>query len=146
MASQQYIQQVKKLFDEVYSKGNVDAINEFFDKNVKLHDAAAPNFKGGISELKERESIYMNAFPNKQFKVEDIFAVDNKVVVRWSATGTHKGELQGIRATNKNVKISGISILVFDNQGKINEIYRAWDRLGLLEQIGEIQPAMALHR
>ncbi len=140
------LQLVRRLFDEIYTKGNFNLFNEFFDNNVKLYDAAAPNFHGGLKELIERETIYKTAFPNKQLKIDEIFGADDKVVVRWTAQGTHRGELQGIPGTNKSFKISGISIYLFNNHVKISEIHQVWDRLGLLEQIGEIQPALALHR
>ncbi len=146
MSTQQNIQQTKKLFDEIYSKGHLNLLNEFFDSHIKLRDPAAPGFKGGLSEYKERETMYKNAFPNKQLKIDDIFAVDDKVVATWTCTGAHKGELQGISPTNKSIKVTGITIFRFDNNGKVTEITQSWDRLGLLEQIGEIEPSLALHR
>ena len=146
MNSQQSIQFVKKLFEEVYVKGNLNALNEAFDANVKLIDPAAPNFKGGLNELKERETMYKQAFPDKKIKIDNIFAGEDHVIVQWTCTGTHRGELQGIAPTNKHIKITGITLYHFSKNGKISECCQSWDRLGLLEQIGEIQPALALHR
>ena len=146
MDTQQSIQLVKKLYEDAYTKGNLNTLNELFDSNLKLIDPAAPNFKGGLNEFKERESMYRKAFPDKNIKIDDIFASNDRVVVRWTCTATHRGELQGIAPTNKNIKVSGISIYRFNNNGKITECTRAWDRLGLLEQIGEVEPALALHK
>ena len=145
MDNQQNMNTVKKLYEEVYSKGNLAILPECCANNCKLHDAAAPNIKGGLNEIKEREMIYKTAFPNKQVKIEDILTAGDKVIVRWTCKGTHKGDLQGIPATNKNFQIWGISIYKVEN-GKITEMWQSWDRLGLLEQIGEIQPTAALHR
>ena len=145
MNNQQNINLTKKLFDDVYTKGNLKVLDDLVASNVKLVDPAAPNFKGGLNELKERETVYVKAFPHKTFKLDEIFGNDDRVIVRWTMTGAHKGELQGIPPSNENVKISGISIYKYTN-GKIVEIVQQWDRLGLLEQIGEVEPAVALHR
>lgn len=145
MAAQDNIMLTRRLFDELFTKGNLKVADELVATNVKMLDPAAPNFKGGLNEFKERETMYLKAFPNKVMKIDDIFSSEDRVVVRWTATGVHKGDLQGIAPSNKNVKVAGISIYRFNN-GKIIEISQMWDRLGLLEQIGEVEPALALHR
>lgn len=142
--TQSYLPLVRRLFDEVFNKGNVSVLDEFFSSNVKLHDPAHMHKNTGLSSLKEIETSYIKAFPNKKVKIDDIFLAEDKVVVRWTCTGVQKGPLQDIAASNKPFTMSGISIYTFAN-GKIAEIYQNWDRLALLEQIGEIQPAMALH-
>lgn len=134
----------RRLFDEVYNKCNISALDTLVSPNVKLYDPAQTHKNTGLSSLKEIETSYMKAFPNKKMKIEDIFAAEDRVVVRWSCTGVQKGPLHDIAPSNKPFNISGISIYKFAN-GKIAEIYQNWDRLALLEQIGEIQPAMALH-
>ena len=142
--SQQNETLVRRLFDEVYSKGNLSALDEILASNVRFSDPALPKVKEGIQALKNAENAYVKAFPGKRTKVDDIFATDDRVVVRWTSEGVHKGNLPGIEATNKPFKITGISIFRVAN-GKIVEITQQFDRLGLLEQIGEIQPAVALH-
>lgn len=145
MNAQQNITLVKKLFDEYYTKGNLSIADQIFTNDVKLVDDSTPNFKGGLSGLKQRETMYKTAFPNKTLKIDDILATEDKVVVRWTAQGTHKGDLQDIPPTGKNFKIHGISIYTMSN-GKISSINQVWDRLGLLEQIGVVEPAEALHQ
>lgn len=145
MASQQNISLVKRLFDEFFNKGNASIADQFFTNDVKLNDPAAAHFRGGLQGYKELENIYRQAFPNKNTKIDDIFATEDRVIVRWTTQGTQKGDLEGIAPTGKNCKICGISIYKFMN-GKISEIYQSWDRLGLLEQIGAVEQTAALHR
>lgn len=144
--AQQNLNLVKKLFDELYSKGNFSFADEVFANDLKVNDAAIPNFRGGLNAYKERERMYKAAFPNKVAKIDDIMATeDGRVIVRWTVHGTHKGELQDIPASGKPIKVQGISIYRFAN-GKIIEISQVWDRLGLLEQVGVVEPSMALHQ
>lgn len=142
--NQQNINLIKRLFEEVFNRGNLSLIDELISNNILMHDPASPNPRGGIKAFKDLESNYQRAFPNKKTKIEDIMSADDKVIVRWSCQGIHKGDLQGISATNNQVNVTGISIYKLAN-GKISEIWQSWDRLGLLEQLGEIQPAHALH-
>lgn len=147
MDKQQYIAQVRKLFDEVYSRGNIAKLDQFMASDVRLVDSAAPSFKGGLATLKQIEQSYETAFPGKSLKIDDIFATDdNRVVVRWTCTGVNKGQLDDISATNRSIKINGISVYSFKGD-KITEVYQSWDRLGLLEQLGVIEEQLsALHR
>ena len=140
----QNIALTKRLFEEVFNKGNLNALNEILANNVVVYDTALHNGKGGLREFKEAQVNYHHAFPNMKIKIDDIFGTEDKVFVRWTGTGTHKADLQGIAPTNENVKVTGISINQYKNN-KITEIHTQWDRLGLLEQIGQIEPAEALH-
>lgn len=142
--NQQNMGTIKKLFEEVYNKGNLSALDELMESNVKLTDPASPNQGNGIRAIKELQRKYMTAFPGQKLKIDEIFSSDDRVAVRWTMTGVQKGELQDIPASNQQVKVSGISLYRLTN-GKITEIHQQWDRLSLLEQIGEVQPAHALH-
>jgi len=57
------------------------------------------------------------------------------VVARWSCRGTHRGDLNGIAPTGKQVMISGVSIARFAD-GKMVEGWVNWDALGLMQQLG----------
>lgn len=143
-STQQSLTLIKRLFDEVYTKGNLNLIDELIASNVRWHDPARTQHETGIQSFKEMERIYKQAFPNKKLKIDDIMAVDDKVVVHWTLTGTHKGDLEGIPATNRDFKVTGITMYRLAN-GKVTELWQSWDRLGLLEQIGEVERASALH-
>jgi steroid delta-isomerase-like uncharacterized protein len=79
------------------------------------------------------------AFPDINLRVEDIFGTEDKVVVRWSGTMTHRGEDLGVPATGKPVRLTGISIAQISD-GQIVEGWDNWDQLAMLEQIGAYKP------
>jgi predicted ester cyclase len=67
--------------------------------------------------------------------VEDAFGAEDKVVLRWSATMTHRGDHLGMPASGKPVRITGITVArIRDKQ--IIEGWDNWDQLGMLKQIG----------
>jgi steroid delta-isomerase-like uncharacterized protein len=144
MASKDNISLVQKLFDCYKSNdtNKLNAFDELIATNVQFHDPAMQNTASGLQALKQAETNYIKAFPNKQTKVDAIFGIEDRVVVRWSCKGKHTGSFQGIAPTNKEFTISGISIYRIANN-KITEVWQNWDHLGLLEQLGVVrQPAM----
>ena len=63
------------------------------------------------------------------------------VATRWTARGTHDGELFGVAPTGNSVSTTGITIVRIAD-GKIVEDHTQWDALGLMTQLGVV-PAMA---
>jgi predicted ester cyclase len=64
-----------------------------------------------------------------------MIAEGDKVSLRWTATGTHRGELVGIAPTGNRVNVSGNLTARFSG-GKIVEDHDIWDTLKLAQQIG----------
>ena len=77
------------------------------------------------------------AFPDLHFTIEDLIAEGDKVVYRYSATGTHKSGLSGIAATGKTVTITGMVISRVVN-GKVQEDWEQTDMFGLMQQLGVV--------
>jgi steroid delta-isomerase-like uncharacterized protein len=76
-------------------------------------------------------------FPDLRFHVEDVVAQGDRVVVRWTWRGTHRGPFRGIAASGREVTNSGIVIY----QLRDGRVVRAWleaDRLGVLQQLGAL--------
>ena len=144
MGNQKYENIIYTLFDEVFTKGNLKKCKEIFSERLQFHDVAMDKAFQGLAGYEEVEGLFQKAFPGKLARIDQLFSADDKVVVRWRCTGTHKGEFNGISPTNKKVDITGISIYRFSKE-QIVEVWQSWDRLGLYEQIGEIRGAHALH-
>ena len=81
--------------------------------------------------------MYRSAFPDIQFTIEDLIAEGDKIVTRYTARGTHRGDLQGIPPTGRQVTVTGIIISRFAN-GKFVEGWLDFDALGMLQQLGVI--------
>lgn len=133
-------QLVQRLYDEVYTGGNINALDQLVANNVKFQDGSIPNSKPGLAFLKELEASYKKAFPNKKVTVDELLVSGDKVIVRWTCKGSHEGEFQGTMPTHRKFTISGIGIYTIAND-RISEIYQSWNALSLLEQLNIIQPA-----
>jgi len=69
--------------------------------------------------------------------VEDMIAEGDKVVTRYIAYGTPRGDVMGIPARGKTFTMTAIDILRFED-GKITEHWIESDQLGMLQQLGVI--------
>ena len=128
---------VRRLFDELWNKGNLPVADELFAQNYSHHDSSTPEFGQGPGSEKKRATLYRTAFPDVRLTVEDIIAEGETVTARWSCKGTHRGDLNGIASTGKQFNISGISVVRFTS-GKISESWVNWDALGLMQQLGVV--------
>jgi predicted ester cyclase len=61
----------------------------------------------------------------------------DKVAVRYTLTGTHKGEFMGALATKKKVTMEEIIIIRIVG-GKFVESWARYDTLGFMQQLGLI--------
>jgi steroid delta-isomerase-like uncharacterized protein len=128
---------VRRLFEEVWNKGNLPVTDELFAPTYAHHDPSTPDVGRGPESERKRTTLYRTAFPDLRLTVEDMIAEGETVVVRWSCRGTHKGDLGGIAPTGKQFTISGVSIARFVN-GKMVEGWVNWDALGLMQQLGVV--------
>ena len=129
---------VEKLLAEGDNK-NPSYLHEVADLNYKYY-LPSNNSPLSLEEHKQFWESVNLSFPDLSHSVQDIFAVDDKVVVRSIVRGTHLAEFTGIPATGISVEISQILICRFKN-GKLIEIREEVNMLGLYQQLGmELQP------
>ncbi len=128
---------IRRLFDEVFNKGNLGAADAVLAPDYVLHDPAAPDFAGGREGYRQFQSRYLKAFPDHRLAVEDQIAEGDRVATRWTARGTHRGDLPCIPATGRPVTVTGITISrIFG--GRIAEEWQDWDSPGMLQQLGVV--------
>lgn len=128
----------RRFFEEVFGQGKLDVLDVIVAKD---HDnkgpATLPGLPAGPEGAKQVVTMYRNAFPDFRVTVDEQIAEGDKVVTRWTAHGTHKGELAGIPATGKSSTVTGISVDKLVN-GKIAESWGIFDQFGMMQQLGVI--------
>lgn len=137
----------RRIFEDVWNRKDLDAIDEIIAADYVHHDASSPAVPRGTEGYKQFVKSYMNAFPDAHFTIDDAFTAGQNEdgestagrseVTRWTVAGTHQGELAGILPTGRRFSVSGISIARVAN-GKIIESWNNWDALGLMQQLGVV--------
>lgn len=129
---------IRRAVEEILNQQKFDVLPEYVASDFVIHSPHEDiHGREGATQL---YSMLYQAFPDLHFTIEDQLADGDRVVTRWTATGTHKGEFQGIPATNKPVRMTGTDIDRFAN-GKVVECWTVTDDLGLLQQLGALPPA-----
>src|SRR5258708_33921515 len=135
--SEQYKALARRAIEEVWNQGKLTTIDELVASNATYHDPNVPGGKfTGPEGVKQFVQIYRTAFPDVHIKVEDQIADGDKVVTRWTATETHKGDLMGIKPTNKSATAAGVDIERHENWKTFDAwasaaTIRTWQRLCL---------------
>ena len=86
-------------------------------------------------ELKEQIVFFEAAFPHYALLVDDMVAEGDKVAVRVTFKGTHKGEFMGIAPTGKKIEMRSLDFWRLEN-GLIRENWVLVDLLQMYDQIG----------
>ncbi len=128
----------RRVYDEVWTKGDLDVIDELIDPDFVNYD---PNSETGqvrgVAAFKQSFAELRNAFPDLRLTIEDQIAEGDKVAYRWKASGTHEGGLMGIPPTGNRMTITGTAIARISG-GKIEEGWQNFDALGMMQQLGVI--------
>ncbi len=127
----------RRAYDAI-NRNDLDALEEMVDSDITDHDPA-PGQGPGLEGVKQYFSSLHAAFPDVHMDVEDMIAEGEKVVARVSVSGTHQGEFLGIEPTGNRVTIKGIDILRITD-GKVVEHWGNFDDLGMLQQLGVVEP------
>ena len=124
-------------FEEVWNKGNADAISEMVTADVVIHGLtdAVGNPITNIDAFRSFHQQFRGAFPDINVVVEDSIAEGDKVAARCSVQAKHTGDSLGLTATNADVDFSGIAIVRIYN-GKIVEAWNNFDFMRMNKQLG----------
>lgn len=131
----------RRLIEEAFSEGNLDLIDEICAEGFVGHDPLAGT--QDRETAKQTMAGYRKAFPDLTFEVNDAFAHDDKVVIRWTGQGTFENELLGLEPTGeRGDPIEGITIDRYED-GELVESWTQWDTLRFLRDIGAVPEGAA---
>jgi predicted ester cyclase len=128
---------VARRFFEVFSEGNVDALDEIVAPDAVDHDAYNPFANEGLEGAKKAIGMYREAFPDLTFEIGLQVAEGDYVATTWTGTGTHNGPIMGIEPTGNSSTVTGIGVDRIEG-GKVVESWNSWDTLGMMQSIGAI--------
>lgn len=113
---------VRHLFEQAMNKRDTALLNVHISQDY-------PGFKPILPLIQ--------AFPDIQWHIEDLFGIDNKVVARWKWKGTHTAAFNGRNPTNKLVINEGMAIFELKDS-KIVDAHLLTDRLGFLQELNVV--------
>jgi len=126
---------VRRFFEEMNNARKNELAPDLFTEDHVLHDPQIQSERGPQG-MADTVSVYQEGVDG-HWEIEEIFSAGDRVVVRWTGSGTHVGEVNGIPPTGNAVSVDAISIHKVTGN-KIAESWEVWDTLGFLQQIGVV--------
>ncbi len=120
---------------EMWNEANLAIVDEVYAPEIVRHDCGVPEDIVGLENMKNYLNNLFNAFPDLNLTVDDIIVAGNKMVHRWTMTGTNTGSMNDMPPTGRNVRFSGMSIGHFVD-GKAVEIWDYYNALDMMQQLG----------
>lgn len=132
---------VARRFFEIWNSGELEQLDEVIAADAVDHDTQNPFASTtGPDGARQLMSTYRDAFPDLRFTVEDQLAEGDRVTTRWTATGTHEGDMMGVAPTGKQSTVTGMTIDRIED-GKVAEGWTNWDTMGMMQQLELIPEA-----
>ena len=127
---------VRRFYEEMNNDRKLELAPDLFTSDHKFHDPQIPNVAEGPDGVVATVKVYQEGVEG-HWEIEELFSAGDRVVVRWTGSGTHVAELNGIPPTGKKIKVDAIAIHRMAG-GKIAETHEVWDTLGFLQQLGVV--------
>jgi len=122
---------------ELWTAGDVAAVEDVYAPDFVGHFPASSHLPDRLGHAGVREGIrrVKEAFPDWRETVDEMIAEGNRVVTRYTSTGTHRGPFRGIAPTGRAIAVREISIYRVA-RGKVVEQWCLLDELDRLQQLG----------
>lgn len=127
----------RRMQEEVWNEGNVDAIDDLLAEDFVQHSPWEPSELHGRDDFKEQIRDFHAAFPDLHGTVDDVIAEGDTVANRFTMHATHQGEFMGVQPTGNEIELVG-TIFARVEDGKIDERWVVDHVLGFLEQLGTV--------
>jgi steroid delta-isomerase-like uncharacterized protein len=129
---------IVKRAEELWNTGNLAIADEIHASDFVNHDPGKPDVRD-LEAYKGWITATRSAFPDLHVTLEDMIAEGDRVAGKWTARGTHQGELSGIPPTGRQATWTTMTIYRFEGK-KIVEAWWSKDMLALLIQLGVVTP------
>jgi steroid delta-isomerase-like uncharacterized protein len=139
MTAEQKKAHIRHYFEEIVSKGNLEAIPDFVAPHIVFRGPYTPEPIQGIEGFKELIAMLHAAFSDFQITEEDMVVEGDTVATRWTASGTHRGEFMGTGPSGKPFRFTGTAFYRIAD-GKIVEAWSVNNSLEVVRELASTPP------
>ena len=130
--------EMAKKFYKYLDELNFDTLRTLCDPIIKVYYESEDPVS--FTDMEPFIKMFYGAFPDYKHQIDEIYATDDKVIVRLTYTGTHTNDFMEIKPTGNKFSYKGIQIFQFANNNVIN-FWAVEDELGMMNQLGmEMKP------
>ena len=141
MTTQQNKDLVRRYVENVLNQGDLAEADELVAPDAVMYHAGAPGPIRGLDAIKLFVTAFRVSFPDLRSPLEDMVTEGDRVMVRFTWSGTQRGDFQGIPPTRRRFTVTGSGLYRIQD-GKIAEVWAEFDTLALLTQLGVMPAAL----
>lgn len=127
-----------RMYDEVITQGNFDAMDEFIHEDVIEHEELG-DLPSGRAGVKAWFSMMREAFPDLRVEIVAMAVEGDELWAQVVFHGTHRAEFMGVPATGKSFSMNVMDRLRFAD-GKVVEHWGVADQMTMMAQLGLAEP------
>ncbi len=120
-------------YNEMWNNWNKDVMSQILDEKITFRGSLG-NEKLGFEGLSEYIDFIRNSFPDFHNEIEFVITEGTKFFAKLKYSGTHKGDIFGIKPTDKRIEYFGCAIFSFHNK-RIIDVWVLGDVYGLIKQL-----------
>ena len=127
---------VRRFYDELWNRWQLGLADQIVAEALRFRGSL-----GAVCEGREDFKRYVEgvraAFPDWHNRVDEMLAVDDRVVTRMTWSGTHRGPLEGIEPTGARVEYTGAAFFLLaggliEEAWVVGDTQELWRALGVL--------------
>jgi steroid delta-isomerase-like uncharacterized protein len=138
MSVEANVQLVRRYIEEAANGGNLAVADATHAPTYRYHAPSRPEELRSREDLRRQITRIRAEYPDLRFTIEDLFGADDRVVERYTLTGTHATK-------GKAIAITGVNIFRIAD-GQVVEYWGHADNLTLALQLGDLPPAAPTER
>ena len=127
----------EQLFKDYYAGWSHDLpkLMTVYADNAVHEDKTVSADLNGKKAVEGFAQSWFKGFPNLTLTPTSVNIAGNRGTAEFIATGTQKGDMPGMPASNKDMKVPGVSLFECSD-GKITRVVEYWDMATVMRQLG----------
>jgi steroid delta-isomerase-like uncharacterized protein len=127
----------------IWNEGKLDLVDELYAPDLVRHDTDIGPDVEGLDIFKGYVTAVRVGYPDFHVTSDEVLVAGDRIINRWTLTGTNLGEFRGDPPTGASIRISGVAISIVVD-GKTTEEWNYWNDLAGYQQLGYtlVPPAM----
>jgi steroid delta-isomerase-like uncharacterized protein len=127
---------VRRFYDELWNRWDFGLLDELISDEIRFRSSMGASV-AGREEFRRLMERVRGVFPDLQHRVDEMLAVDDRVVTRVTYSGTHRGRLGDVEPTGARVEYVGAAFFRL-SVGRIDEGWVVGDTQAIWRALGRL--------
>ncbi|HJV14878.1 MAG TPA: ester cyclase [Propionibacteriaceae bacterium] len=126
---------VRRIYEDLVNGQRLDLLEDYFSPDYANH-----KMPGGREGTRQLFVVLFAAFPDVQVSIDSMCGEEDRVWVRITMRGTHRGMFMGMPGTGKTFAATTLNEVRLED-GKVVEEWGVTDTLAMMQQLGLLPEA-----